>query len=717
MKKLKRVIVSIISMTLILTNITTVYGKEIDKEVEIAGELGILKGSTGKITEDYLQQPTTRLQAAIVFLRLKGLEEQAKQFSGEKTFSDAKQVHWIGGRNILAYLKENGELGWIGNNNQFNPNKTISAKEYYKVLLETLGYEIGKDYMWDNVLSFAKEKGLSKISNVKELTNKDIAVATVEALELKTKEGVVLINLLVESNIIDPIKADRTGLYKISPKGNMISATSIDATTILVEFDEAIEPIDKDFKLNGLDSKEYDIKSIEVLKSEKSILIKTEELTLGSIYTISYRDKSLDIVPIMKKQEIKPQIESATAITGEVVRLVFNSRNIRKDSLVPSNFEINNIVDNDVVVTNVRFDEFEMKKNANYSKTIVLLDVTGIDSGLVYTVKPSNITSYTGAVNDNTKQSTFAGISTDTKAPKLKSAISKDGYGIDVVFEEDMFLDETTALDLNNYKITPELNILSAKIEKNELNDDNIVRLTTTNQKDIIYTIEVNNISDGKNIMVKSEDTVVAGIVKPDNQVAKAVNSLTSTTIEVIYNCEANSTALDISNYSINNGLMVVDAEFKINELNKKVDYSRVILTTTPMKSTSIYEITIDKNVQDILNQGLKETTHLVFAGISGDQVFDKNILALAIDTYTVKIIFNEEVNKELATDIRNYNIKELGYPAKAILNDDNKTVTLIIPEQKARVYKLIINNITDISGNMIEANTEVIFGGIAKQE
>ncbi|MCT4686789.1 hypothetical protein [Vallitalea sp.] len=717
MKKLKRVIVSIISMTLILTNITTVYGKEIDKEVEIAGELGILKGSTGKITEDYLQQPTTRLQAAIVFLRLKGLEEQAKQFSGEKTFSDAKQVHWIGGRNILAYLKENGELGWIGNNNQFNPNKTISAKEYYKVLLETLGYEIGKDYMWDNVLSFAKEKGLSKISNVKELTNKDIAVATVEALELKTKEGVVLINLLVESNIIDPIKADRTGLYKISPKGNMISATSIDATTILVEFDEAIEPIDKDFKINGLDSKEYDIKSIEVLKSEKSILIKTEELTLGSIYTISYRDKSLDIVPIMKKQEIKPQIESATAITGEVVRLVFNSRNIRKDSLVPSNFEINNIVDNDVVVTNVRFDEFEMKKNVNYSKTIVLLDVTGIDSGLVYTVKPSNITSYTGAVNDNTKQSTFAGISTDTKAPKLKSAISKDGYGIDVVFEEDMFLDETTALDLNNYKITPELNILSAKIEKNELNDDNIVRLTTTNQKDIIYTIEVNNISDGKNIMVKSEDTVVAGIVKPDNQVAKAVNSLTSTTIEVIYNCEANSTALDISNYSINNGLMVVDAEFKINELNKKVDYSRVILTTTPMKSTSIYEITIDKNVQDILNQGLKETTHLVFAGISGDQVFDKNILALAIDTYTVKIIFNEEVNKELATDIRNYNIKELGYPAKAILNDDNKTVTLTIPEQKARVYKLIINNITDISGNMIEANTEVIFGGIAKQE
>lgn len=717
MKKLKRVIVSIISMTLILTNITTVYGKEIDEEVEIAGELGILKGSTGKITEDYLQQPTTRLQAAIVFLRLKGLEEQAKQFSGEKTFSDAKQVHWIGGRNILAYLKENGELGWIGNNNQFNPNKTISAKEYYKVLLETLGYEIGKDYMWDNVLSFAKEKGLSKISNVKELTNKDIAVATVEALELKTKEGVVLINLLVESNIIDPIKADRTGLYKISPKGNMISATSIDATTILVEFDEAIEPIDKDFKINGLDSKEYDIKSIEVLKSEKSILIKTEELTLGSIYTISYKDKSLDIVPIMKKQEIKPQIESATAITGEVVRLVFNSRNIRKDSLVPSNFEIHNIVDNDVVVTNVRFDEFEMKKNVNYSKTIVLLDVTGIDSGLVYTVKPSNITSYTGAVNDNTKQSTFAGISTDTKAPKLKSAISKDGYGIDVVFEEDMFLDETTALDLNNYKITPELNILSAKIEKNELNDDNIVRLTTTNQKDIIYTIEVNNISDGKNIMVKSEDTVVAGIVKPDNQVAKAVNSLTSTTIEVIYNCEANSTALDISNYSINNGLMVVDAEFKINELNKKVDYSRVILTTTPMKSTSIYEITIDKNVQDILNQGLKETTHLVFAGISGDQVFDKNILALAIDTYTVKIIFNEEVNKELATDIRNYNIKELGYPAKAILNDDNKTVTLIIPEQKARVYKLIINNITDLSGNMIEANTEVIFGGIAKQE
>src|SRR5690554_3006448 len=44
-------------------------------DVEIAGELGLLIGDGNGLTDEYLAKPTTRLQAAIMFLRLKGLED------------------------------------------------------------------------------------------------------------------------------------------------------------------------------------------------------------------------------------------------------------------------------------------------------------------------------------------------------------------------------------------------------------------------------------------------------------------------------------------------------------------------------------------------------------------------------------------------------------------------------------------------------------------
>ena len=52
----------------------------------IAEDLGVLKGDGEGVTDTYLAQETTRLQAAILYLRLIGKESEALAFAGANGF-------------------------------------------------------------------------------------------------------------------------------------------------------------------------------------------------------------------------------------------------------------------------------------------------------------------------------------------------------------------------------------------------------------------------------------------------------------------------------------------------------------------------------------------------------------------------------------------------------------------------------------------------------
>ena len=81
-----------------------------------------------------------------------GLEDEAKAFEGEDNFDDADDIY-AGGQKILAYLKANPDLGWVGvGGNKFEPAKPASAQMIYKVLLEALGYKQDVDFKWAETL-------------------------------------------------------------------------------------------------------------------------------------------------------------------------------------------------------------------------------------------------------------------------------------------------------------------------------------------------------------------------------------------------------------------------------------------------------------------------------------------------------------------------------------------------------------------------------------
>ena len=706
MSNLKKLLAVIVTVCILAT--MTVPAFAAASEAEICAALGILKGdSSAGVTDEYLAKGTNRFQAALLYLRLIGLEDEALAFTGEDNFDDAGLIY-KGGQRVLAYLKANPDLGWLGvGGNKFDPTGAASAQMIYKVLLEALGYKQGEDFEWADVISFAEGIGLSKIADVTELTNADMATAIVEALNAKVKDSdKTLADKLVEDGIISKDAAVELGLVAGEPDAAVQSVMAIDATTIKVEFDKAVAAQASDFALVDSSSKDVAINSATSADGGLVVILKVAEMTVGSKYTLTYKGVSKDVVATIKDDETKPALASAVAVTGKLVRATFDTRNINKDTLVASNFSL----DNDAKVLDVELDTAKMKEDGQENNTVVLLTVEGLKSGKAYTLKSSNVASYEGAVASSSSV-TFAGKDPDTKAPKLNAAASVAGYQVKVWFDEEGKIDES-GLDIANYSIEG-LEIKAAKWEKNNLGE-NIVVLTTSDQKSgTAYTLKVKNISDGTNVMTSEESVVFAGQNKATNQEVVGAVAIDATKVEVTFKYEANETALNVANYSIDNGISVTGAAFKedVTQVDG-LDQTKVILTTSAMKSGIAYKLTISTGVQDILGQGLKETATLTFAGKDPDTSFG-SVSAAAEDKNTVKVTFGEEVDRATALTIANYYISDLGYPSSVSLDAAGKVATLKVATMTAgKQYTLTLNNIKDKAGNVIDANTKVTFTG-----
>lgn len=154
--------------------------------IKMLERIGMIVGEGEGVTEEYLQTKPTRVQAAVLTLRLRGLEDEAKAFVSSDNFSDIGNVSWA--KNILAYIKAHPELGMIGvGDNKFEPEETITQQAYAKILLEALGYKYNEDFLWDEVLTFAKEKGM-KFHETDNFNIREVAKLTKSALYTPMKD-------------------------------------------------------------------------------------------------------------------------------------------------------------------------------------------------------------------------------------------------------------------------------------------------------------------------------------------------------------------------------------------------------------------------------------------------------------------------------------------------------------------------------------------------
>lgn len=244
MKNLKKVLSVLLVVAMLAATMVPAFAAEtatISADAKICADIGMLigEGSDG-VTADYTKTAPTRIQAAIMLLRLKGLAADAAKFDSKDNFADVKGDEWFAP--YTAYLKANASVGFVGvEDGKFAAEELITAQQYYKVVLTALGYVADKDYAYADTIKFAAEKGLKLVADVTDYTVNDLAIATVEALKTTVKDGTkTLATVLVEAKAIDEAKAIAAGIYNPVVAATM-TATVVGAKKFNVAFNTAVD--------------------------------------------------------------------------------------------------------------------------------------------------------------------------------------------------------------------------------------------------------------------------------------------------------------------------------------------------------------------------------------------------------------------------------------------------------------------------------------------
>ena len=451
---MKKTLALVLALALVFSTVTVAFAEgALGEDAQICADLGMLKGETGTVDAAYVATAPTRLQAAIMFLRLKGLEAEALAFTGEANFADGN-LAWAEGANLLAYLKANPQLGWQGDGTNFDPNGKITAQMYYKVLLEALGYkqstpEVVGDFAWGDVLEFAAGKGLIKVAAAAEFTVNDLAIATVEALKADMKEGgKTLAATLVDAGKINAAKAEEAGLYtevatSSDAKLDAVIASANDKVEVTFDGDVAAA-----FAENAAN---YNIvvkgtKTALEVKEAKAVGATVAELTTaaqtgGTAYTMTVGDVSKNFAGLAKISGA-PEVDTVKCIDTNTVEVVFKKAMDRASVEDVANYTLNN----GATVTAA-----ELWIDQDDSRMTVKLTTEGVSNNKVYKLKIANVKS-ADLVAIKTVEKSFAGIA-DTTAPKLSNVATPNNQRIFVVFDDKHSIDKESVENIANWDI------------------------------------------------------------------------------------------------------------------------------------------------------------------------------------------------------------------------------------------------------------------------
>lgn len=677
-----------------------VFADTIGKEAKACEALEILVGpdADAGVTSAYLATIPSRLQAFIISLRLQGLDGEALTYNGNDNFIDAGDLQWVVGRNYLAYAKDNPKLGWIGGTDgKFLPNKSIDAKAFYKVMLETLGYKQDLDFTYGDTLKFAEAVNLltsaSSIEKLKSFTVNDVAKAIYSTLNSKPKgETKKLITLMTEKGIIDEAKAVAAGFKIDVTPVEVIAFDRISNNRLVLELDKELALNDDDMNIiSESTGKQITINSISVTGSK--IYITTADVAPFAAYELSIdmdtpingmaiKDYSIRYVALPKDTE-KPKA-TAEIISSSIIKVIFNEEVQRSDAEDVSNY----IIRNDLTVYNAELDS---------TGKIITLTTAPQREGYIYWLAAQNVRDISGNTMEPFEKR-FTGMMRDMSKPYVTFVKADSSKSILVNFSEP--LNKITAERTENYIIDGNLiTIEEAILDETE----NVVRLTTSTQNTgTVYRMTVKNIADlADNVMydiTRSFMGASGDVLKP----TASVVAFSSNELEVTFSKAIDkASAENIENYIIDNELQVKSA---VLDGSGKI----VSLITEDQTANQKYRLEIN-NIKDINGNTMdyyttyfigkpKDTTPLSYTVKSGKD--------------SVIITFSKRVNKETAEDVFNYELdSSLGYAARASLDTDatGKVVTLLTKTQEnGKTYSLTVRNVTDLAGKPISTEDKI---------
>ena len=308
MRNLKRFLAVLVVVALMATSMIPAFAAEPElTPIEVVTGLGIVEGAGNGVDDEYLAADTTKIQAAVILLKALGLYEEATDFDGEENFEDADEVTWADGRRILAYLKANPDLGWVGNpDGTFDAYAVIEPAQLYKVMLELLGYEQNVDFKWSEVLDKAVEFGMAgEYVDGEGVTNEDMIGIIYEGLYTPVKDGEeddLLLVYLAEINEAIKEKAIDLGLIVEEPDEITATVAATGAKKLTVTFNQPVDSTKAVFTVKR-GSVKPSVKSITFSEDKTSAVIEFNvNLTAGD-YTVEITGLTEEAITLTTKVE------------------------------------------------------------------------------------------------------------------------------------------------------------------------------------------------------------------------------------------------------------------------------------------------------------------------------------------------------------------------------------------------------------------------------
>lgn len=225
---------------------------------------------------------------------------------------------------------------------------------------------------------------------------------------------------------------------------------------------------------------------------------------------------------------------------------------------------------------------------------------------------------------------------------------------------------------------------------------------------------------DGKKveIVTDQQESSTQYILTVDNSTKSFVSPSVDTTKPRIINFHAaskywlsitfsepvdSSSATDLKNYSVNNGLYMYRADLSN-------DGRTVTIQTTEQNANTKYTF-VAYNIADQAGNVMDPATYT----FGDEDQSAPTVKKITSDANRVTLWFSERLDRDSAENVANYVMNgDLGYPTRLDYNDVNQTVTLITADQEeGRTYTLTMKNIKDLAGNAIKNPTKVNFTGV----
>ncbi|NOH00346.1 MAG: LamG domain-containing protein [Ignavibacteriae bacterium] len=266
---------------------------------------------------------------------------------------------------------------------------------------------------------------------------------------------------------------------------------------------------------------------------------------------------------------------------------------------------------------------------------------------------------------------------------------------VEIIFSEAIL--EIDVQNISNYSINNGITVSEAEVET-----PTKVILTTSEHTSGNYTVTVNNIKDLAGNIISSSNNTASYSVQVDTILPDliSVEVLSPTSIKVIYSEKVQkSGAENISNYSIDNGIIIVSSLLSPSE-------KEVILSTSEHAGGS-YTITVN-NILDLAGNMIQPNSTKQY-NVEEDSVSPELTSISLVDKNTLEVFFSEPINETDAENISNY-IIESGITINSANLANSTKVTLTTSTHAVGEYTIMVSNIHDISGNVITSNNSLSY-------